>query len=460
MNIMDNLDTFIELIPDLVFFKNLDGLYTHCNSAYLSFVDKEREDIIGKTSLEIHSKDNATKIKKDDDDILTSNKTKSYEETFINKDGSITYFHTTKQVIHDDLGNQLGLFCIVRDITQRKEYQLIYEDNELLLEYIASNDDLSATLNKIVNLAEERNKNTQCSILLLNESKKNLFCGAAPGLPNFYNEAIEGVEIGEKVGSCGSAVYKRERVIVENIDTHENWQPYLELTQKANLLACWSEPIFSLKDEILGSFAIYNNQPKQPSDFELKLISSYAHLASIAIEKENNTKAIKESNKRLQDLATKDYLTGLYNRSKLDKYINQQIKRSKRYNSVFGVIMIDVDYFKLVNDEHGHQVGDEVLSEFAKVLTNISRETDLVGRWGGEEFLIIAENTNKEGIINLAQKIRETIEMYDFPVVKNKTASLGATIYHKDENINELIGRVDEALYKAKKSGRNQVQYL
>lgn len=460
MNIMDNLDTFIELIPDLAFFKDMDGVYTHCNNAYLEFFNIDKKGIIGKTGFDIHSKKNATKIKKDDDAILKSDKTKSYEETFINKDESITYFYTTKQILYNKAGKQLGLFCIVRNITLEKQYKLIYEDNQFLLEYIASNNNLNNILDKIVHLAEERNRNTKCSILILNENKKKLLNGATPNLPSFYKDAIHGIEIGEDIGSCGSAVYKKERVIVENIDTHENWKAYLKLTNKANLHACWSEPILSSRDEILGSFAIYNDKPKSPSEFELKLISSYAHLASIAIEKENYSKAIKESNKRLKNLAIKDYLTGLFNRSKLDNSLEYLIKLSKRYNNAFGVIMMDIDYFKSVNDEHGHQVGDKVLHEFAKLLTDLSRETDIVGRWGGEEFLIIIANANKEGTINLAQKIRKSIEIHDFPVVKHKTASFGVTIYHKNEKINELIGRVDKALYKAKNSGRNQVQYL
>lgn len=604
MNILNNLDNFIELITDLAFFKNMDGVYTHCNEAYLSFVDKTREEIIGKTAFEIHSTENAKKIQKDDHSILATKKTKTYEETFINKDGSITYFYTTKQVLFDDLAEKLGVFCIARNITAQKEYQLIYEDNQLLLEYIASHDSLSENLNKIVNFVENRNKDAKCSILLLDEGKKNLLTGASPSLPDFYNEAINGIEIGEKVGSCGSAVYKKERVIVENIVTHENWQAYLELTKKADLHSCWSEPIVSSADEMLGSFAIYNNKPKKPSAFELKLMSSYSHLISLAIEKENHTNAITESNKKLRlsehesaqlfdnalvglmyisqdrillkanqhlanifgyknpeemvgistrelhlsqraflefgktyfktlihrtnlnieykqkkkdgsdvwcevsgkaldentpadlskgvlwtvkdisknkeleqnikertqeiedknkqlkELVTKDYLTGLYNRSKLDNSLKYLIKRSKRYGNIFGVIMIDIDYFKLVNDEHGHQVGDKVLIEFAKVLTDIFRETDIVGRWGGEEFLIIVEDADKVGIRNLAHKIRATIETHDFPVVKQKTASIGTTTYKKDEKFDELIDRVDKALYKAKNNGRNQVQYL
>ena len=93
--------------------------------------------------------------------------------------------------------------------------------------------------------------------------------------------------------------YKKERVIVEDINSHENWAPFLELTRKANLHACWSEPILSSNKEILGTFAIYNNTPKAPTSFELKLISSYANLASIAIEKELTYRALEKTNKQL-----------------------------------------------------------------------------------------------------------------------------------------------------------------
>ncbi|WP_294963847.1 PAS domain-containing protein [Sulfurimonas sp.] len=266
---MNNLETFIELLPDLAFFKDMKGLYTHCNSDFLSCVNRDKKDIIGKTVFEIYSNENAIRIKQNDDEILESNHRKSYEETFINNDGSITYFKTTKQVLHDESGKKLGLFCIVRDITERREYKLIYEDNHLILEYIAKNDDLQSTLNKIVYLAQQRNRGSKCSILLLNDSKKNLLNGAAPSLPDFYNEAVNGSEIGEKVGSCGSAVYKQERVIVENIDTHENWKDFLKFTQRANLHACWSEPIFSSEGEILGSFAIYNANSNNKCNFHL-----------------------------------------------------------------------------------------------------------------------------------------------------------------------------------------------
>ena len=287
---LNNLDTFIELIPDLAFCKNIEGQYTNCNNAFLNFIKKDRKDVIGKTDLELFSNKNALRFKEDDEKIFKDSQTRSYEEIFHQEDGYVEYFQTTKQVIYNEEKKQLGLFCIAKSITIEKQYEFIYEDNKMLLEYIATHNDLTKVLEKIVRLAEKRNSNSKCSILILDESKTKLLSGSAPSLPDFYNEAINGIEIGEKIGSCGSAAFKKQRVIVENIDTHENWQPFLSLTNKANLHACWSEPIFSSKDEILGSFAIYSDRVKSPSEYELKLINSYANLASVAIEKENNTK--------------------------------------------------------------------------------------------------------------------------------------------------------------------------
>ena len=189
---------------------------------------------------------------------------------------------------------------IIENITSDKENETIFNDNKTLLEYIAVESDLQKILDKIVHFAELRNPNSLCSILLTDEKIEHLLTGSAPSLPDFYNEAIHGVEIGEKVGSCGSAAYKAQRVIVENIDEHENWQPYLELTQQANLHSCWSEPIISSDNKVLGTFAIYSHEPKAPSSFELKLIETYANVASKAIENDQHVQKIKRSEKALK----------------------------------------------------------------------------------------------------------------------------------------------------------------
>jgi PAS domain S-box-containing protein len=356
---LKQLHNFIELMSDLVFVKNIKGQYTHVNNAFLKYVNKERKDILYKTDYDLFNKEDAEKFRTIDADILkTKINMTDFSEQILEKDNSTSYFNSSKQILYDLEDNEVGLFCIARNITIRKEYQLIYQDNKLLLEDIAIENDLEKILLKIVSLSEERNKNTKCSILLLDKSKKHLLHGSAPSLPSFYNDAINGLEVGEKVGSCGSAVYKKQRVIVENIDTHENWQPFLELTKKANLKACWSQPIVSSNNEILGTFAIYNSIYKSPSDFELKLISAYSNMAAIAIEKNTNYKKIIENEYQLSQLFnnTKSGLIYINNKRKI-------IKANKRFVDIFGYKSVEEIIGHNTNEFH---ISKEKSNEFGK----------------------------------------------------------------------------------------------
>jgi len=282
-----NITEYINFIPDMAFIKDIDGKYTHCNQSYVEFIGEPLKNIIGKTDYDLFSKENADHCFKNDQDVLNGFQAIDFDDIFESDDKDTIYFKTTKQQIFNQEEKLLGVISIVRDITEIKQYQVIYEDNNELLEYMNYETDTKKILTKIVEMSEKRNKNIKCSILLLDKDKSQLKTASAPSLPEFYNKANDGFTIGDKVGSCGSAAFRKKRIIVENIDTHENWKPYLRLTQKANLHSCWSEPIFSSHNVILGTFAMYNNKPSIPSEFQLKLISSYAHLAAVTIEKEN-----------------------------------------------------------------------------------------------------------------------------------------------------------------------------
>lgn len=161
--------------------------------------------------------------------------------------------------------------------------------------------------------------------------------------------------------------------------------------------------------------------------------------------------------KKLEKLAVTDKLTGLFNRHKIDEILENQKEFSNRYDNTFGIILLDIDYFKKINDTYGHASGDEVLKSFAKILKENTRTTDFVGRWGGEEFLIVIPQANTESLIKFANILKKTIENYDFLEIKKVTASFGVTLYKKSENIDNILLRVDEALYHAKENGRNQV---
>ena len=168
-------------------------------------------------------------------------------------------------------------------------------------------------------------------------------------------------------------------------------------------------------------------------------------------------KDIEEKNKELEKLSITDNLTNIYNRRKLDELLGNEILRSERFGHIFGFAILDIDHFKNVNDTYGHQIGDSVLKKIASILKTNLRRTDFVGRFGGEEFVIICPESNIENTAELMERFRLIIEKYNFGEVKNNTASFGITIFKKGDNLDSIIKRADEALYEAKNSGRNRI---
>jgi len=161
--------------------------------------------------------------------------------------------------------------------------------------------------------------------------------------------------------------------------------------------------------------------------------------------------------KRVEKLSVTDKLTQLYNRVKLDEIFTIEIAKFRRYNTSFSMILLDIDHFKEVNDTHGHNVGDTILREIANILKSSVRVEDVVGRWGGEEFIILTNNYSIEGLLSLAEKVRKNIENYDFTVVGKKTASFGISTLTEEDTQESMVARADKSLYHAKKTGRNKV---
>lgn len=164
------------------------------------------------------------------------------------------------------------------------------------------------------------------------------------------------------------------------------------------------------------------------------------------------------SQKRLEELWMTDHLTGLHNRQSIDQLWEREIQRSVRYGDIFSVLLIDIDHFKQVNDNYGHLVGDELLFQFAQLLQQVSRDTDHVGRWGGEEFVVLIPNTNLSSAVLMAEKLRDTIESFNFTTVGKLTVSIGLATYRNGMNQDELFAVADAALYRAKACGRNRVE--
>jgi diguanylate cyclase (GGDEF)-like protein len=156
--------------------------------------------------------------------------------------------------------------------------------------------------------------------------------------------------------------------------------------------------------------------------------------------------------------ANTDSLTGIFNRFKLTEYINAEFVRYQRYKMPVCLIMFDIDFFKQVNDTLGHAVGDNVLMELATIVSRNVRDTDSLGRWGGEEFMILAPLTTLADALELAERLRGTIASSSFPGVDGLTCSFGVAALNAEDTVNSLLGRVDHALYKSKNNGRNRVE--
>lgn len=202
-------------------------------------------------------------------------------------------------------------------------------------------------------------------------------------------------------------------------------------------------PIYDAKGELIGYEGIRKDitQTKFLQNFNKKL------------EEE-----VKKKTEVLQKLATTDKLTEIYNRVKIDEDLAQNFLYYKNNAELFSVIMIDIDFFKNVNDTHGHQVGDIILQSLAKLVSEVIRSSDIFGRWGGEEFMVICPHTDVNAAITLAQKINDAVREHSFDRVQKLTVSIGVADIQGCSSSDAVVNRTDKALYKAKESGRDRVE--
>lgn len=212
------------------------------------------------------------------------------------------------------------------------------------------------------------------------------------------------------------------------------------LLQALNLLITNIEHTINTKD--------FSNRILFVSNDEMGVIShNFNELLSIAEH------MIKEKDY----LASTDLLTGLYNRYKFSELFTHELQREQRYQEGLALIMLDIDHFKCINDDFGHAAGDMVLKELAQLMRNLVRASDVLGRWGGEEFMILVPRDGHEAAASLAEKLRQAIEIHDFRCVPKITASFGVSKHAPGDTIETLCARADDALYRAKHDGRNRV---
>lgn len=279
--------SLLDNFPFMVWLKDSKHRYLAVNNAFAKACGFPSEkEVAGKSDLEVLPKGLVKKYREDAATILREGNPISGEElTEVN--GQKIWFETYKSPVTID-GNVVGMVGFARDINERKRAEMFEHFRSHILELLIEDLTLQNILEAIVLGVEQFNPEMLCSILLLDKEGKHLTNAAAPSLPTFYNAAIDGVEIGPNVGSCGTSAFIKGRVIAEDISKHPCWENYSELAASSGLAACWSQPIFAPNGKVLGTFAIYHRQPHTPSEADITLIEQTANLASIAIDRKQS----------------------------------------------------------------------------------------------------------------------------------------------------------------------------
>jgi len=261
-------------------------------------------------------------------------------------------------------------------------------------------------------------------------------------------------------------------LIGNTIDSFISAENAAAIREKENQVIASDKPARSLESFSLGEKEINCVMVRFPFRDESGVLAGIGLVAipvEIGNKQEKSTsdqlekyhQLIGELQQTIEDMkhrTTTDPLTGAWNRSRIAEAIHYEAARFIRYGHPASLIFIDLDHFKRINDTYGHLAGDSVLVEFCLLAQTVMRSTDMLGRWGGEEFIMVLPNTSGSGARFVAERLREEVEAHSFPAAGKVTASFGVAVYRRDESMEDWIGRADKAVYRAKDRGRNCVE--
>ena len=453
-----SLQALIDLLPDSLWVKDAKGRFIIANKTTASENGLAGPgELIGKTDFDLFAPELAQHFFDIEQEIMHSGQAVIDMNEDVRDASGKKSRSTTKLPMRDEHNEVSGLIGVSRDTTESKRAENLRNGQAQVLEMIALSTPLGEVLDRLMRLVESQLNGIFGSVLLLDQDGHHLRHGAAPSLAEPYTKAIDGVRIGPKVGSCGTAVYRRAPVIVSDIMSDPLWADYRELATPYGYRSCWSTPILSHDRAVLGVFAMYSLSVREPTAIETRLIEMTTRIAGIAIER-------KRAEDRIRFLAHHDALTGLPNRSLLKDRLTQAILQTQRHNPWVSVVFIDLDDFKTINDSLGHTVGDELLKAVASRMVGCVRATDSVVRLGGDEFviLLVDQVASPEAVSTILNEIRTAISA---PLSIDGralyvTCSMGvATFPHDGSDPEALLMNADTAMYKAKEAGRDNVQF-
>lgn len=453
--------SLLDNFPFMVWLKDKDSRFLTVNRAFLHACGATSFDqVIGKTDSDFWTPDLADSYRSQDKAVMLSREPKTLD-AIIEVEGKRLWFEAYKSpvIINDKVVGTVGF---ARDISNRRRMSNYEQFRSRMLELVVREENLQVVLDSIVSGLEQINPAMFCLIALLDEKSKQLQIASAISLPDGFVKTLEGMKVGMGIGSLGTAVFTKQRVIIEDVNTHPYAAKKRDIAQQYGIGSSWAEPIIGSKGNVLGAFGIYHHGAQTPDEFDITLIEQSARLISIALERN-------ESISKIAHLAYYDDVTGLPNR----RFLFEQVKRSIAMNLESGangaLMYLDLDHFKTVNDSRGHDIGDILLLEVANRLRANLHAADTIARAGGDEFVVLLEGLSSEPIeaakqveLVIARVLRALNKPYTIAKQKHHiSASVGITLFGQQKLDNEeLLQQADIAMFQAKKSGRNTYRFF
>ncbi|MDQ0506596.1 EAL domain-containing protein [Xanthobacter agilis] len=359
---------------------------------------------------------------------------------------------TYNRVIDSATGEITNIVAVLADITQIKQIEELQRD---VLAAVVSDQPLGDVADLICRKVEAIAPGVLTSIITVTEDGL-LQPIAGPSLPQNFNAAVEGMAVGPKAGSCGTAAFLGAPVLVSDIATDPLWDDFRWLPLPQNLLACWSVPIKLRSGKVAGTFAFYFTECRSPSPWHEQIVNACIHLCALALERQ-------ESQRHIARLASMDSLTGLPNRSEIINLMSDELLRAEALKLPLALLFLDLDHFKDVNDTLGHTTGDRLLVEMSRRLKAQLRTGDVVGRIGGDEFVILIHNCRGDEAARISARLLEYLAT---PVNVeglnlSMSVSIGITLFPEHgADAETLLKHADAAMYEAKREGRGKFRFF
>jgi diguanylate cyclase (GGDEF)-like protein len=357
-----------------------------------------------------------------------------------------------RPVVHD--GQALTALLLL-PIDDRVEAESIDGLQREVLESIALGRPLRSVLDLLCRRVEALAPEVACSVLIV-EKGGTLNPIAGPSLPPAYVDALNGLQIGPRVGSCGTAAWRRDAVEVTDIATDPLWADYRSLLPLLAMAACWSTPIIAGNGDVVATFALYYRAPGSAPPFHRRMVEACVPLCRVALQHEANRTEIER-------LAYFDPLTGLPNRRLFSDRARQALQMAVRVQAPGALLLFDIDRFKTTNDSLGHSAGDEVLRETALRLQAEIGESATVARLGGDEFAAVLPRCSPVEAMHAAERLRHALAapLRIAGMQIEVSTSIGIALFPQDGvELERLVKNAEMAMYEVKRAGRGASRFF